>query len=47
LRGWSLTTPDALQLKLEDLMQSFDASLRTILLHLGFSKRATRTAALI
>ena len=44
MRDWSLTTPDVLRVKLEDLMQSFDASLRAIFLHLGFSKRECELA---
>jgi glycosyltransferase involved in cell wall biosynthesis len=38
MRSWDLTSPNVLQVKLEDVMQRFDSSLKTIFLHFGFSE---------
>jgi hypothetical protein len=38
MRGWTLATPDVLQVKLEDVISDFDGALGAILKHAGFSE---------
>lgn len=37
MRSWTLTTPDLLQVRLEDVMSDFDSAFGTIFKHAGFS----------
>lgn len=38
MRGWTLATPDLLQVQLEDVMYDFDGALGAIFKHVGFDK---------
>ena len=42
MRGWTLATPDVLQVQLEDVMCDFDGALGAIFKHVGFSDGRVR-----